>query len=302
MTIEMEAVVSPDWLETRLLVAGGGVAAPEEAGQEAAPPPGVLVIADLREPHLYAAGHIPGSISTPFSPMSDWAVSDDELMLELPPAEDLFAALGAWGIGPDSQVVLVTTVEPPSAPPYALADAPRAAATLHYAGVTAVAVLDGGFPRWAAEGRPVSAEPAAPHARPWTGPVASGMFVSTEYVKERLGKAVLVDGRNADEYFGVSACPFAGVGGHIAAARSLPVPWFWEPGGSYKPGETLRAMAEGVLGADRDQEVIVYCGVGGFAAVLWFVLTRMLGYRDVKIYDASAEAWVKTEAMVSFTW
>ena len=272
---------------------------PAAGGTSAA---GEFLVVDLREPHLYAAGHIPGSVSIPFSPMSDWAVSDDELLMELPPDDDLFALLGAWGIGPGSAVVLVGTVEPPPVPPYSLADAPRVAATLHYAGVPNAAVLDGGYPRWAAEGRPATMAVPVGAPRPWKGSVASGMFVSTVYVKDHIGRAVLVDGRDPDQYFGVTACPFAGVGGHIPTARSLPVPWIWGDDGTYKPLGVLQAMAEGVLGPDRDQEIIAYCGVGGYASTLWFVLTRMLGYRDVKIYDGAAEAWVKTDPMVSYCW
>ncbi len=281
MTKNIDPLVSTAWLEASIS--------------------DVLAV-DLREPHLYAAGHIPGSISVPFSPMSDWAVSNDDLMLELPPKADLFAALGGAGIGPDSRVVLVGTIEPPPAPPYALADAPRAVATLHYIGVTSVAVLDGAYPLWEAEGRPVSTEPTTRSPREWNGPVREDMFVSTGYVKDHLGSVLLVDGRDASEYFGVSECPFAGVGGHIPSARSLPVPWIWEPDGTYKPVEVLRAMAEGVVGTDCDREIITYCGVGGYAATLWFLLTQILDYHNVKIYDGSAEAWVKTEEMVSYSW
>ncbi len=291
MTRTIQPVVSCAWLEAQL-------GAPDAAAGAVALP----VIVDLREPHLYDAGHVPGSISIPFSPMSDWAVSDDELLMELPSAEDLFAVAGAWGIGPDSTVVLVGTLEPPPAPAYALADAPRVAATLRYLGVHDVAVLDGGFPRWAAEGRPVSTDVPVVAPSPWAGPVATDMFVSTEYVKAHLGRVRLLDGRDADQFFGAAVCPFAGVGGHIPTARSLPVPWIWREDGTYRPADELCAMAEGVAGPDREQEIIVYCGVGGYASALWFVLTCILGYQNVKIYDGAAEAWVKAEAMVSYSW
>jgi thiosulfate/3-mercaptopyruvate sulfurtransferase len=261
-----------------------------------------LVIVDIREPRLYEAGHVPGSLSIPFSPMSDWALSDDDLLMELPPDEDLFRLLGDWGIRPDSAVVLIGTIEPPPAPPYALSDAPRVAATLFHAGVWDVAILDGGYPRWSAEGRPSAI--AVPAVTPglYAGRPANEIFVSTEYVKAHLGRVVLLDGRDADQFFGVTACPFAGVGGHIPTARSLPAPWIWNPDGTYKPAEVLRAMAESVLGADRDQEIIAYCGVGGYASAWWFVLSQMLGYQKVKIYDGAAEAWVKGDAMISYTW
>jgi thiosulfate/3-mercaptopyruvate sulfurtransferase len=314
MSRTIEPLVSPAWLQAHLESqdeAGAASAAPPAAAPSASPSvaaTGALVVIDIREPRLYDAGHIPGSVSIPFSPMSDWAVSDDELLMELPPVDDLFRLLGDWCIDGGTTVVLVGTVEPRPAPPYALSDAPRVAATLFYAGVTDVAILDGGFPRWAREGRPVSAEAAAmlppgcADVAKWQGTVRGDMFVSTEYVKERLGSAVLLDGREADQYFGVTTCPFAGVGGHIPSARSLPAPWIWEEDGTYKPVETLRAMAEGVAGPDSGQEIILYCGVGGYAGAWWFVLSQILGYRDVKIYDGAAEAWVKGDAMVSYTW
>jgi thiosulfate/3-mercaptopyruvate sulfurtransferase len=308
-TRKIDPLVSTAWLEARL-----GEAA--DAG---------LIVIDIREPRLYEVEHIPGSISIPFSPMSDWAVSDDELLMELPPDDDLFALLARWGIDRDSSVVLVGTVEPPPAPPYALSDAPRVAATLFYAGVTDVAILEGGYPRWQAEGRTATREASALTGGPAQvgsseigasdtqqaapkgdgasrGTVASGLFVSTDYVKEHLDRVVLLDGRDPDQYFGVTPCPFAGVGGHIPTARSLPAPWMWNPDGTYKSVEVLRAMAEGVIGADKDREVIAYCGVGGYAAAWWFVLTQILGYRDVKIYDGAAEAWAKSDPMVSYTW
>lgn len=290
----VEPLVSAAWLEAHL-----GDSAPAAADGSSGER---LVIVDLREPRLYELGHIPGSISIPFSPMSEWAVSDDELLMELPPAEDLFELLGHWGIGPDSAVVLVGTVEPGPAPPYALADAPRVAATLFYAGVSNVGILDGGYPRWAAEGRPATIEVPAVIARRYAGSANKELFVSTEYVRAHLGRAVLVDGRDADQYFGVTSCPFAGVGGHIPSARSLPTPWMWEANGTFKPVEVLRGMAEGVVGPDRDAAIIIYCGVGGYASAWWFVLAQVLDYTNVKIYDGSAEAWVKCDSMVSYTW
>ncbi len=295
MTRTIEPIVSAAWLEARLTGREGG------AGRR-------LVIIDLRESRLFDAGHIPGSISIPFSPMSGWAVSDDELLMELPPDADLFELLVRAGIGPQSTVVLAGTVEPGPAPPYALSDPARVAATLFYAGVTDVAILDGGFPHWAMEGRAVIATapgeepPACEDAASWRGEVHKDMFVSTEYVKARVGQAVILDGRDPDQFFGVTACPFAGVGGHIPSARSLPAAWIWEEDGTYRPVEVLRAVAEGVVGPHRDQEIILYCGVGGYASAWWFVLTQALGYRDVKIYDGAAEAWVKGDTMVSYTW
>jgi thiosulfate/3-mercaptopyruvate sulfurtransferase len=58
-------------------------------------------------------------------------------------------------------------------------------------------------------------------------------------------------------------------------------------------------MAAGVVGGPRSQEIIVYCGVGGYASSWWFVLTQVLGYENVKIYDGSAQEWAKSYDMVT---
>lgn len=296
MVRTIDPLVSTEWLEARLSEPAGGGA--KEASR--------LVLIDIREPHLFQAGHIPGSISIPFSPVSDWATSDDELLMELPPDEELLKVIEDNGLSSEPQVVLIGTLEPPPAPPYALSDAPRVAATLFYAGVRDVAILEGGYPKWAAEGRATATGAAAatsgPAGAPHRGPLAKDMFVSTDYVEEHLQNAVLLDGRDPDQFFGIKPCPFAGVGGHIPSARLLPAPWMWREDGTYQPREVLEQMVAGVVGPDKDQEIIVYCGVGGYAAAWWFVLAQILGYTNVKIYDGAAEAWVKTNAMVCYTW
>ncbi|OFW57955.1 MAG: hypothetical protein A2133_07670 [Actinobacteria bacterium RBG_16_64_13] len=279
----IDPIVSTDWLAARR--AGGG-----------------LVIIDVREPHLYAAGHIPGAISMPFSPVSDWATSTDELMMEVPETADLFKVMGDSGIAADSRVVVVTTVDKPPAPPYSLSDATRVAATLIYAGVDNVAVLDGGHPKWEREGRETNGEIPEVVRADYHGTARSEIFVSTEYVKSRIGSAVLLDGRDTHEYFGVAVCPFAGKAGHIPSARSLPAAWMWDADGTYRPIEMLRQMAAGVAGADRGHEIVTYCGVGGYASSLWFVLTQVLGYTNVKIYDGAAEAWAHENEMALFSW
>ena len=82
---------------------------------------------------------------------------------------------------------------------------------------------------------------------------------------------------------------FADQAGHIPSARSLPAPWVWQPDGTYLELDTLAAMARGVIHQPKGAEVIVYCGVGGYAAVWWYVLTQVLGYQAVKFYDGAAQ-------------
>jgi thiosulfate/3-mercaptopyruvate sulfurtransferase len=262
-----------------------------------------LVIIDIRWAEHYEAGHIPGAISVPFHLVSDWADSG-ELIMELPPVEELLKTIGDCGITAGSRVVVVGPPAEPGVPPYALGHAVRVAATLMYAGVSNVAVLSGSHATWSAEGR--ETETAVPKATPvpYSSAVDSDTWVSTEYVKEHIGKAVLIDGRDPDVYFGVSIEEmFADMQGHIPTARCLPMVWAWEADGTYKPFKLIESMAVGVIGEDKGQEVIAYCGAGGYASAWWFLLTQLLGYTNVKIYDGSMEAWAEEDnPVVAYTW
>jgi thiosulfate/3-mercaptopyruvate sulfurtransferase len=254
-----------------------------------------LVIADVRMPG--ATAYIPGSISEPGFPVGGWSVGLPEdppgtLWMEVPATDDLFALLGAKGITSESTVVVVgAPADAPNPPKYGWADVTRVAATLIYAGVKNVAVLDGGFPKWYAEGRETVAEPAVPTPVTYSGQVLSNMFVSTEYVQEHICRSIIIDARDLDVYLGKVTEPWAPPG-HIPSARPLPTPWIWATdAGIYRATPVLRLMAAAVIGPAKDKEIIVYCGVGGYGSSWWFVLAQVLGYQNVKFYDGSAQGW-----------
>ena len=276
-----------------------------------------VVILDIRSPADYAGGHIPGAINEPFvtafdptccGPSSNWIIgSDDCLWLQVPNANHLLTTIGNLGMSTDSRVVIVTAPNPGEPPFYGFANATRVALTLIYAGVKNVAILDGGYPKWAAEKKPTTTVPTNATPATYQAKVNKEIFVSIEYVRRHIGKAVIIDARDADVYFGVTVEPFAPKEGHIPRARSLPTPWIWKlnPDGTYvyKDQKTVRAMASGVIGRHRDKEIIVYCGVGGYASSWWFMLTQVLGYKNVKIFDGSAQEWVmKKYDMVPYEW
>jgi thiosulfate/3-mercaptopyruvate sulfurtransferase len=129
------------------------------------------------------------------------------------------------------------------------------------------------------------------------------MLVSKEYVKEHLGKALLIDARDANVYFGETMEPFANKPGHIPTAKSLPTPWMWNSKDwTYKDPNILKSMAAGVIGKEPPKEIIAYCGVGGYGSSMWFVLSEVLGYKNVKLYDGSAQEWAKHYNMVPYLW
>ncbi len=262
-----------------------------------------LVVLDIRPAEAYEEDHIISAINEPFDPFdSAWAVVREGSILELPDEDELFAAIGELGISANSLVVVVSAPNPGEPVAYGWANATRVADTLLYAGLRHVAILDGGYVKWLEEGLPTT--DAVPVVEPtdYSGWTRRNMFVSKEYVESRIGRAILIDTRDADVYFGATIEPFADKPGHIATGRSLPTPWLWATNGTFREHQTLAAMAEGVAGVHRRREIIVYCGVGGYTSSWWFVLSQVLGYKNVKFYDGSAQDWVTTNDMVPYRW
>jgi thiosulfate/3-mercaptopyruvate sulfurtransferase len=225
---------------------------------------------------------------------------------------DLSSTIGDLGITNESWVVIVTAPNPGEPPFFGLANGTRVADTLIYAGLVDVAILDGGYPKWVADSFPTDTDVPVVTPVTYEGDVNERLFVSINYVRRHLKRADIIDARDADVYFGVTIEPYADKAGHIPNSSSLPAPWIWDlnPDGTYtyKDSETLGAMASGVLRDSRHYwhhwrpKKIVYCGVGGYASSWWFVLTQVLGYEGVKLYDGSAQEWVLYYDMVPYQW
>jgi thiosulfate/3-mercaptopyruvate sulfurtransferase len=255
------------------------------------------VVIDIRNNEDYQTGHIPGAINAPFP---SWFAARDGLLLELPDETDLFKVIGAAGIKADSRVIIVNKTDNS----YALADAARVADTLIYAGIGNVAILDGGHDKWVREARPLSCIMAKTEAVEYVNDVDPTMFVSKGYVREKIGKSIILDARDANVYFGVTREPHAERAGHIPGAKSLPAPWVWTKEGTYIDAKILKEMASSLVGKPESQEIIIYCGVGGYTSAWWFIFTRILGYQNVKFYDGSAQDWTRDAEMpiVKYRW
>ena len=251
-----------------------------------------LAVLDIRTAAQYRKGHIPGSVNTP---LSVWAVTGNGLSLELPSDEDLRNILGKAGITRTSNVVIVTRTETD----FGRADATRVAWTCKVAGLENVAVLDGGFTKWARENKAISTDTPAVPALSYSGPVDRSMVVSKAYLLRKSKRPIIADNRMPEDYFGVTSKP-----GHIKGAVNLPTPWVFNADGTFKSQEELRSMSAGVLGNEKSKEIVVYCGVGGYSSTWWFLLTQVFGYQNVKLYDGSFEEWAKDPAapVQTYTW
>ncbi|KAJ2899986.1 hypothetical protein MKZ38_002705 [Zalerion maritima] len=259
-----------------------------------------VVVVDLRTADEYMAGHIPGSTSIPFDTVSAWSImGESELLLEMPDTDDLYPVLETSGIStpwPMTKVVLVYGVGDTA---YPLAAGPRVAVTLKYAGISTgrVSVLDGGYPGWVSAGYNTTTDVLANATEAnFCGPKDDDFLVKMDYVHERLDSenVIMFDGRDTAVYNGSVLEAWAEKAGHIPGAYSLPAVNIWNEDGSYKSETELMTQVYESAGgpvSKWSREIIVYCGVGGYASSWYFVLTRVLGFNNVKMYDGSAQEW-----------
>ncbi len=245
-----------------------------------------LVIVDVRKVEDYKAGHVPNAVNVFYG---SWAIMKEGFRNELPANDDLFDVIGSAGIGTDSIVVVVGKVD--GIPDRS--DVTRVAWTLKYAGIPNVAILDGGFNKWIADKKAVSTDVVKPKARPFHGKVNENLFASKDYVSKNLGKAVIVDVREPDFFKGVKKLDFVTKTGRIAKAVNLPTSRAYNQEGTFKDKGELSKIASGVVGNDLAKEIITYCDTGKVCTAWSFLLTELMGYKDVKTYDGSTEEWTK---------
>ena len=262
----IEPIVSADWLEKNLNNPN-------------------LVIVDLRKVEEYKTGHVPGAINVFYG---SWAIKKGELLNELPSMDDLAEVIGGAGIGANSLVVLVDKVE--KVPDQF--GMTRVAWTLKYAGVNNVAILNGGQNLWVAEKRALSQDMVTAKAKPYKAAWNKNLFVDKSTVVAKLGKATIIDNRAPGFYEGKEKLAFVPKLGRIKGAVNLPVGQLYTGEGLYKDKATLASLAAKATGGNLDKEYILYCDTGKTCTSWAFVMTELLGYKDVKVYDGSSMEWL----------
>jgi thiosulfate/3-mercaptopyruvate sulfurtransferase len=247
--------------------------------------PGVVIL-DVRKVEEFKIGHIPQAVNVFYG---SWAIKKGDLTNELPPNDELVDMIGAAGIDEKSVVVVVGKTD--KLPDQF--DMTRVAWTLKYMGVNNVSVLSGGYNQWVKDKKALSTETVKPKPKAFKGKINRGLFVNKDYVMSRLGQAIILDTRGPAFYQGKEKLAFVPKVGRIKGAVNLPVGQLYTPEGLYKNEADLSALATAVVGADKTKEIIAYCDTGKTCTSWALVLTDLLGYKDVKIYDGSSMEWLK---------
>lgn len=245
-----------------------------------------VIVVDIRKVEDYKAGHIPNAVNAFYG---SWAIMKGGMRNELPANDDLFDVIGSTGIGSDSIVVVVGKTD--AIPDRT--DISRVAWTLKYAGIKNVAILDGGYNKWTADKKTVSTDAVKPKAKPYQAKVNDNLFVNKDYVTKSIGMSTIVDVREPDFYKGVKKLDFVAKPGRIPKAVNLPTSQAYKQDGTFKDKAELMNIASGVVGNDMAKEIITYCDTGKVCTGWSFLMTELMGYKNVKVYDGSSEEWTK---------
>ncbi|MEQ6249264.1 3-mercaptopyruvate sulfurtransferase [Sulfitobacter sp. HNIBRBA3233] len=238
--------------------------------------------AEGRDPKAeYDAAHIPGARFFDIDEISD---ARSELPHMAPPVEKFMSRMRAMGVGDGHQVVVYDGA--------GIMSAPRVWWLFRLMGQENVAVLDGGFPKWIAEGRPTEDMPPIPRDRHMTVRFQNSLVRDVTQVSHasKLGSPQIVDARAADRFRGEAPEPREGLrAGHIPKSRNVPYATLLNDDKTMKsPQETAEIFK--AAGVDLSQPVITSCGSGVTAAVLALALERQ-GHTDWSLYDGSWAEW-----------
>jgi thiosulfate/3-mercaptopyruvate sulfurtransferase len=229
----------------------------------------------------YQAAHIPGAR---FFDIDEIADLRSPLPHMAPPPEKFISRMRAMGVGDGHQVVVYDGA--------GLFSAARVWWTFRLMGKTDIAVLDGGFPKWQAEGHETEDMPPVIRDRHMTVSRQNHLVRDVTQVAQaaKLGTAEIIDARGAPRFRGEAPEPRPGLRpGHIPGARNVPYTAVLNPDGTLKQGDALRAAFTDA-GVDLTKPAITTCGSGVTAAILALALER-LGHRNWALYDGSWAEW-----------
>ena len=203
----------------------------------------------------------------------------------LPDGEKLVARLGAWGVGPASQVVVYDDLNG--------AMAARLWWLLRWLGHAGVALLDGGWGRWLKEGRPVATDTPSPRPAIFTArPPLAGWMSSAEVRDALLRQAIQLLDARAPERFRGELEPIDTAAGHVPGALNRPFQNNLAPDGGFLPAAELRRQFTALLGHAAPGQVVHMCG-SGVTACHNLLAMEHAGLSGSGLYAGSWSEWIR---------
>ena len=253
------------------------------------PPPGnddpYVVVPGRR---TFEEAHIPGADFLDLQ--GEFSDATTRLKFMMPATAQLEAAFGRHGLARDSRVVLYSIGT--------MMWATRFWWMLRSLGFDGAAVLDGGFDKWTAEGRPIESGPARGYpATTFKAAPRPGFFVDKRAVLAATKDAgtVIVNALGPQFHKGLEPSRY-GRPGRVPGSVNVPAAALVNSAG--KDFTTLSdAQAKfAARGVGKDKRVICYCG-GGISATIDLFLLHQLGHDSLTLYDGSMGEWARDPSL-----
>jgi thiosulfate/3-mercaptopyruvate sulfurtransferase len=228
----------------------------------------------------YEAAHIPGAV---FMDLAEIADTSSTLPSMLPRPEKFASRMQSLGLGDGSRIVLYDNSP--------LRTAARAWFMLRTFGAHDVAILDGGFAKWQAEGRETVSGKEQLRHRHFTVWADDKGVRTLDQMKANIdsGAEQVLDARSAARFTGEEPDPRPAThAGHIPGSKNLPYGALFNADGTWKTGDTLKAAFEGAA-VDLSKPLVTTCGSGITASALAFG-AHLLG-NEAAVYDGAWSEW-----------
>ena len=254
----------------------------------------IVVVIDLRNRidrgsyETFLEGHIPGAIHSDYL-KDGWRVGRDGVVGLLPEAEQFQSLARRLGVSDDTHVVVV----PAGVSSTDFGSAARIYWTFKVFGHNNVSILDGGFAAWRdyAPGNIETGAFVAPEPGNFVARFNLEFYIDTADVAALAadpGQALLVDGRTDEQFYAGDKHPKAAKTGRIPSAILMDQDKAYLQEGNRLKSRDELAKIYGNLG---EKTIVSYCNTGHWAATNWFVMSQILGQKNVKLYDGSMVEW-----------
>ncbi len=249
---------------------------------------GDVTLIDIRAPKDYAAGHVEGALNAPYpawrgpkenpgAPLTDAALTD---------------LLRSLGLTPDSAVIV--TYEGKDQTDFGAAA--RVYWTLKSAGLSRIAILNGGLAAWKKADLPLSTDTASVAPSDATFTLSGEWMADTAEVEKIVSgetAGVTIDARPTEFYQGTRKHDAARRGGTLKGAQNLAHTTWFEGEATEILGaeDIISRLAKAGQATETEGEIVSFCNTGHWAATNWFVLSELAGIDGVKLYPESMVGW-----------
>lgn len=252
-----------------------------------------LLIFHIGREEDYNKEHIPGAV---FISPSEYTYDDESknIVFDRPEDEKLKTLFESKGLSNSKEVVIYT-------PGGWIPLVTRLYFTLDYLGHgDKTFILDGGLAAWKSGGREVSAEKPELTKGSFKIQPNTALLADTDYVRESIDNEenIIIDCRSEVYFKGIEATHGARAG-KIPGSVNIPYGSLYEASdiGAYefKPMTEIEEIFK-AKGLNKNQPIVLYCHIGMQLTVI-YTTAKMLGFKDIRMYDGSFNVWGKDESL-----